>query len=70
MEREMRTEQTGAAVKALDSFEDMLDAVFGRLEEKQADLFLRRIAGLEKTLSLLEESLVAMNKAHGGEEIL
>ncbi|MDR0638922.1 MAG: hypothetical protein LBG27_08505 [Spirochaetaceae bacterium] len=66
----MRTEQTGAAVKALDSFEDMLDAVFGRLEEKQADLFLRRIAGLEKTLSLLEESLVAMNKAHGGEEIL
>ena len=65
---EMRTEQTGAAVKARYSLDDILDAAFGRVEEKQADIFLRRIAGLEKTLSELEEGLVAMNKARGGED--
>lgn len=69
-ERNMRTDQTGATVRAHDLFEDMLDAVFGRLEEKQADLFLRRIMGLEKTLFEMEEELIAMRKAHGGEDTL
>jgi hypothetical protein len=66
----MKTEQTDAGIKAPYSFDDILDAAFGRLEEKQADMFLRRISGLENTLSELEESLVAMIKAHSGEEYL
>jgi hypothetical protein len=66
----METERIGAFIKARPSFDDILDAAFGRLEEKQADMFLRKISGLEKTLSELEESLAAMIKAHGGEEHL
>jgi hypothetical protein len=66
----METERIGASIKARSSFDDILDAAFGRLEEKQADMFLRRISGLEKTLSELEESLVAMTEAHGGEKHL
>jgi hypothetical protein len=66
----MKTDQTGAGVKARPSFDDILDAAFGRLEETQADMLLRRISGLEKTLSELEESLAAMTTAHGGEEHL
>jgi hypothetical protein len=66
----MEREQTGALVGARSSFDDILNVAFGRLEEKQADILLRRISGLETTLSELEESLIAMIKAHGGEEIL
>jgi hypothetical protein len=61
----METDQTSAIVKASSSFDDILDDVLGRLEEKQADIFLRRISGLEKTLSELEENLVATFKARG-----
>ncbi|MDR1469406.1 MAG: hypothetical protein LBT00_08950 [Spirochaetaceae bacterium] len=64
----METERIDALIGARSSFDDILDAAFGRLEEKQADIFLRRIAGLEKTLSELEESLIAVLKARGGEE--
>jgi hypothetical protein len=64
----METDRIGALIGAHCSFDEILDAVFGRLEEKQADLFLQRISGLEKTLSELEESLIAMRDAHGGEE--
>ncbi|MDR1095186.1 MAG: hypothetical protein LBL31_02220 [Spirochaetaceae bacterium] len=63
----METEQTGITIKECSSFEDVLDVSFERLEKKQAGIFLRRISVLEKTLSDLEESLVAKLKAHGEE---
>jgi hypothetical protein len=63
----METEQTGVTIKECSSFEDALDVSFERLEKKQAGIFLRRISVLEKTLSGLEESLVAKLKAHGEE---
>jgi hypothetical protein len=64
---DMETEQTGITIKECSSFDDVLDVSFERLEKKQADIFLRRISALEKTLSDLEESLVAKLKAHGEE---
>jgi hypothetical protein len=65
----MQTEETGVTIQKRSSFDDVLDVSFGRLEKKQAGIFLRRIAELEKTLSEVEESLVAMQKAHGEEMI-
>jgi predicted ribosome quality control (RQC) complex YloA/Tae2 family protein len=66
----MNKEQIDACIEVPFSFDDILDDAFDRLEKKQADIFLRRISGLEKTLSELEESLVAMHKARGGEKTL
>jgi hypothetical protein len=56
----MRREENGVTIKTFSSFDDVLDVSFDRLEKKQAALFLKRIAELEKTLSEVEESLVAM----------
>jgi hypothetical protein len=64
----METERIDALVGEYLSFDDILDAVFGRLEEKQANIFLQRIYGLEKTLSELEESLIALRNARGEEK--
>jgi hypothetical protein len=56
----MQREETGVTIKEFSSFDDELALSFDRLQKKQADIFLRRIAELEKTLSEVEESLVAM----------
>jgi hypothetical protein len=64
----MEREQIGALIEERFSFDDILDDALGRLEEKQADIFLRRIAGLGKTLSELETSLVSMLKVCDREE--
>jgi hypothetical protein len=63
----MQREETGVTIKEFSSFDDVLALSFSRLEKKQADIFLRRISELEKKLSEVEESLVAMLKAHGEE---
>jgi hypothetical protein len=56
----MQREEAGVTIKEFSSFDDVLDVSFDRLEKKQADIFLRRIAELDKKLSEVEESLVAM----------
>jgi phage shock protein A len=65
----VETNQTDVALGVYSSFDAILDVSFGKLEKKQADIVLRRIEKMEKTLSELEESLVAALEEHRQEDI-
>jgi hypothetical protein len=52
---------TNVGPVATDSFEQVLEEPFSRLQDMQAKIFIKRIDTIDEQLTILENELIAMN---------